>query len=115
FQEISEIKRIYDLASYLEASQSSFWDFYYNYKLFMDPEGWLPPFKGHAMLVGSKYYITFDKRYYDFEGRCTYLLAKDFVDRNFTLLVAYDENRHIEELLLLLNDTVVRVNMKTDV
>nr|CAH7759061.1 unnamed protein product [Callosobruchus chinensis] len=69
---------------------------------------------GHAMLVGSKYYITFDKRYYDFEGRCTYLLAKDFVDRNFTLLVSYNGNRHIEELLLLLNNTVVRINMQTD-
>ncbi|KAJ8955430.1 hypothetical protein NQ318_003528, partial [Aromia moschata] len=114
FKEIPEIKAIFELQKYLEASQVSFWNLYYDYRPFMDPSDWLPPFRGHAMLVGSKYYVTFDKRYYDFRGSCTYLLATDFLDRNFTLLVSYDDVGDTSELILLLNKTIVRINTFND-
>lgn len=40
-------------------------------------------------MVGNQHYVTFDGRAYDFVGECTYLLAHDFVDNNFTVIVKY--------------------------
>ncbi|CAG9760349.1 unnamed protein product [Ceutorhynchus assimilis] len=111
FQEIPEIKVFYDLYNYLETSEASFWNFYHNYISYTDPSEWLPPFKGHAMLIGGNNFITFDKRYYNFRGSCTYLLATDFVNRNFTLLVSYNEKGLFNELVLLINRTVVSINI----
>ncbi|KAG5880871.1 hypothetical protein JTB14_004019 [Gonioctena quinquepunctata] len=113
FKEIPEIKRIYDLWNYLEVAQISFWNLYYDYKLLTDPTEWMPPFKGYAMFAGSSYYVTFDKTYYDFRGKCTYLLATDFIDRNFTLLVSNDVGNN-SELILILNKKIVRINMFKD-
>lgn len=67
------------------------------------------------MLMGGKHYVTFDKRYYDFRGSCTYLLATDFINRNFTLLVSYDENGVSNRLVLLINKTVVSIDLFSDV
>lgn len=67
------------------------------------------------MLIGSKYYVTFDKKYYDFQGSCTYLLATDFVDHNYTLLVSYDEHMKNNELIIVLHKTVVRVDLERNV
>lgn len=67
------------------------------------------------MLIGSKYYVTFDNKYYDFEGKCTYLLANDFDDHNFTLLVSYDEHISSNEIIIVLEKTVVRVNLDRNV
>ncbi|XP_072402619.1 uncharacterized protein Apoltp isoform X1 [Diabrotica undecimpunctata] len=113
FKEIPEIKRIFDIQSYLEETELSFWNLYYDYKPYTDPNDWLPPFKGHAMIVGSKYYVTFDKKYYEFRGKCTYLLATDFIDKNFTVLVSYDNVGRSNELILLVGKEVVRINMST--
>ncbi len=33
--------------------------------------------------------MTFDKRFYEFQGECSYLLARDFVDGNFSVVVNY--------------------------
>ncbi|XP_066155546.1 uncharacterized protein Apoltp [Euwallacea fornicatus] len=114
FQEIPEIKVFYDVYNYLATSETSFWNFYYDYMLYTDPSEWMPPFKGHAMLMGGKHYVTFDKRYYDFRGSCTYLLATDFVKRNFTLLVSYDENGISSQLILLINKTIVSIDLFSD-
>jgi len=37
--------------------------------------------------------LTFDGRYYEFTGPCTYLLSRDFFTRNFTLAVHYVGSR----------------------
>jgi len=43
-----------------------------------------------AMIFGNLGVMTFDKKLYEFPGyrdsSCTYVLARDFIDRNFTLL-----------------------------
>ncbi|XP_056647213.1 uncharacterized protein LOC130451874 [Diorhabda sublineata] len=114
FKEIPEIKKIFDIMSYLEETELSFWNLYYDYKPYTDPNDWLPPFKGHAMLVGNNHYVTFDKKFYDFRGNCTYLLATDFVDKNFTILVSYDDITRNNELIMLVGKTIVRINIFTD-
>ncbi|KAJ3640007.1 hypothetical protein Zmor_003331 [Zophobas morio] len=111
FQEIPEFQTVYTIQKYLTSARISFWDFYYDYKPYTELSGWLPPFKAQALLVGSRYYVTFDRRYYDFRGSCSYLLATDYVDRNFSVVVSYDNNAKTHELLLLINNTVVHVNV----
>lgn len=67
------------------------------------------------MIIGGKYFITFDKRHYAFQGSCTYLLANDFVDHNFTLLMSYDEQTENNELVIVLEKAIIRVNLKKNV
>ncbi|KAF7273800.1 hypothetical protein GWI33_013508, partial [Rhynchophorus ferrugineus] len=112
--EIPEIKLFYDVYKYLSTSESSFWSFYYDYKPYTDPGEWLPPFKGYAMLMGGKYYITFDKKHYEFRGSCTYLLSTDFVSRNFTLLVSYDQMGLSNQVIILINKTAVHLDILSD-
>lgn len=62
-----------------------------------NPYLWLPPFKARSFLIGSRHYITFDKRFVSLNhnyayiednqkpDHCSYVLANDFVDFNFTL------------------------------
>lgn len=65
---------------------------------YTNPYLWLPPFKARSLLVGSRHYITFDKRFISLNHKyafidnnnqkpdhCSYLLANDFIDFNFTL------------------------------
>ncbi len=35
--------------------------------------------------------MTFDKRFYEFAGECSYLLARDFIDGKFSVIVNYDK------------------------
>ena len=50
-------------------------------------------FLGSAHLVGLQHFTTFDGRHFDFVGPCTYLLARDFLTKNFTLAVQYIGSR----------------------
>ncbi|WP_411026688.1 VWD domain-containing protein, partial [Salmonella sp. s54395] len=44
------------------------------------------------MLQGNQQYKTFDGSYYAFAGKCSFILAQDFVDNNFTIAVEYDRS-----------------------
>ena len=35
--------------------------------------------------------MTFDKKFYEFVGECSYLLARDFIDGKFSVLINYDK------------------------
>jgi hypothetical protein len=35
--------------------------------------------------------MTFDKRFYEFSGECNYLLARDFIDGTFSVIVNYEK------------------------
>ncbi|CAM1325358.1 Uncharacterised protein PB.811, partial [Pycnogonum litorale] len=73
----------------------SYWDTYYKIKPQTNPRKWIPPYDASAMLVGSQHYLTFDKKHYDFVGTCSYVLARDFNDKNFTVIASYGSNRCI--------------------
>lgn len=66
------------------------WDYYYMYMPSADYTNWVPPFKAHATLAGQQHYMTFDKHFYEFEGQCSYLLARDFIDGKFAVVVNYE-------------------------
>ncbi|KAF5300365.1 hypothetical protein FQR65_LT00986 [Abscondita terminalis] len=115
-QEIPEYKAINDLQNYFITSKTNFWNLYYDYKPYTDPTDWFPPFKAQAMLAGVNYYVTFDRTHYNFYGGCTYLLARDFIDRNFSVAMSYDvTRRNNNELMLIVNNTVVKININDDV
>jgi hypothetical protein len=45
---------------------------------------------GHASLTGAQHYLTFDRRFFEFAGECSYLLARDFIGGTFSVVVNYD-------------------------
>jgi len=79
------------LMSYLPDDDWTLLDTIYAYKPKSDVRDWVPPFKAHATLVGSQHYMTFDKQFYEFAGECSYLLARDFLDKTFSVIVNYDK------------------------
>ncbi|XP_037526583.1 uncharacterized protein LOC119404030 [Rhipicephalus sanguineus] len=75
--------RLYDMGT------NSFWDAYYQYSQAADPQAWVPPFKARALVAGSQHYRTFDGFHFEFAGECSYLLAKDFLNDNFAVVINY--------------------------
>lgn len=68
-------------------------DIYYMYKPSADIISWVPPFSAHASIAGDQHFMTFDKRFFEFAGECSYLLARDFIDGNFSIVVNYARAR----------------------
>lgn len=68
------------------------------------------------MLFGGRYYVTFDRVAYTFQGPCSYILTSDFLDRNFTLAVSYDSKlSRVRELIVLVNNTLVKIDIINNV
>jgi len=90
----------------------SVYDFYYKYKPSMDVFNWIPPFKTRATIMGSQHYMTFDRRFYEFAGECSYLLARDFIDGRFSVVVNYEQQsgRPVKKSLTVIsNDKQIEV------
>ncbi|CAD5111637.1 DgyrCDS929 [Dimorphilus gyrociliatus] len=65
------------------------YDIYYKYRpTSMNLIDYIPPFKSHAT-IGRHGVMTFDKRFYNFVGTCKYVLARDFLNGKFAVLVDY--------------------------
>lgn len=65
------------------------YDIYYKYRpISWNPIDYIPPFKAHAT-ISRNAVMTFDKRFYNFAGTCKYVLARDFLNRKFAVLVDY--------------------------
>ncbi|KAJ8873166.1 hypothetical protein PR048_026783 [Dryococelus australis] len=69
-----------------------------------------------ALLAGPQHFMTFDKHFFEFRGSCSYLLANDFVDYNFSLIISYDSNRKSEqyEIVLIVGKDIVQINLFED-
>lgn len=57
----------------------------------------LPPFTDHAVIVQGQHIFTFDQRHLTFPGKCNYVLVKDAVNGNFTVIGQYKEG-HMEAI-----------------
>ncbi|XP_058818906.1 uncharacterized protein LOC131681859 [Topomyia yanbarensis] len=97
FEEIPEYKFITDVQNFFAGSNTTIWTLYSEMKPYTDTKMWLPPFKANSLLVGSRHYMSFDKRFVSMELRdlqkngesnqCSYVLAHDFYNKTFTLLL----------------------------
>lgn len=61
--------------------------------------------------------MTFDKNFYEFQGSCEYLLARDFVSGNFSLIMSKDPKLNPDEFILTIvsNGVPVSVDIFSDV
>ncbi|VVC30431.1 Hypothetical protein CINCED_3A001550 [Cinara cedri] len=113
YEEIPEYKLVTKMLSMLAPSNVTFWFLYYNLMPFTDYTNWLPPFRAHALIVGSQHFVTFDQRHYDFKGQCSYLLANDFIGREFSLVLNTEsENRGHYTIMLLLDTETVSIDLQ---
>ena len=79
------------LVRYMPDDDWTLLDTIYAYKPKSDVRDWVPPFKAHATLTGSQHYMTFDRHFFEFAGECSYLLARDFIGKTFSVIVNYDK------------------------
>lgn len=84
-------------------SDFNLWDIYYRVRpASLHPIDWIPPFKGYAYVAGNRHFITFDGKKFDFSGDCSFVLTRDLVDNNFTVIMNYKPNQNIMDNLLVL-------------
>lgn len=113
FEEIAEFKMVGKAFRLFNGVNVTLVNPFEQLQYYTNPHMWLPPFKSRSILVGSRHYITFDKqiislnrhKYAIIEGhddkpdKCSYLLAHDFVDSNFTLIQEPATNSYRGQLL----------------
>lgn len=62
-------------------------DLIYLYRPYgFDPAEAIPPFKLHGELSDGAHIFTFDGRHMTFPGKCSYILARDFAEGNFSIV-----------------------------
>lgn len=113
FEEVPEYKLLNDIQTFVFSKKNnSIWNLYYGLKPLSEPQNFFPPFKSHALLIGSRHVITYDNNFVNFDEKdfgelnsrsqtleegCSYLLAHDFIDNRFSLILKpstlYDQNR----------------------
>ena len=56
--------------------------------------------------MGNQHYMTFDRRFYEFAGECSYLLARDFIDGTFSVIVNYErkQGRQVKKSLTIISN-----------
>lgn len=86
-------------------------EYYYTYRPTLNPLDWVPPYKMYGILVDSHNFYTFDRKYYNFKGACSYVLAQDFVDGNFSLIVNLEGGKFKS---ILLNDAKDSIELLSD-
>lgn len=93
FDEIPEVRAIGELRTYFSTTNATLTSYYLDYKPYLDLKEWTPPFNTKSMIIGNKNFITFDRKHFEFQGTCSYLLAHDFIDNNFTIIASYDAKK----------------------
>ncbi|XP_075219817.1 apolipoprotein lipid transfer particle isoform X2 [Lycorma delicatula] len=112
--EIPEYKAVMEIQQLFSPSNITFWTLYYYYIPYIDPVNWLPPFKAHAIVIGTKHFITFNKRHFSLMGSCSYLLARDFVDDAFSLVLYYEPSGNFHTLVMVIGHETVSIDLSQD-
>ncbi|KAK1162419.1 hypothetical protein AOXY_G17278 [Acipenser oxyrinchus oxyrinchus] len=66
------------------------------------------PFEHHAMLIEGRFVVSFDGKVFEVAGRCSVVLAQDFTQDSFTVLLRQEPGGR-RSLYLEMNQTVVTI------
>lgn len=75
-----------------------------------------PP--AYAYVIGDQHVVTFDRKHYNFAGRCSYILARDMVDDRFTVVLNYNNRPRqpqVQSLVVLLRGVAIEVGRDSKV
>lgn len=69
-------------------------DLVYLYRPYaFNPAELIPPFTLHGEVSDGSHFFTFDGRHLTFPGKCGYILARDFVGGNFSIVANLDDGK----------------------
>lgn len=80
-----------------EKARTSMWSMFYKMKPHMKIEDYIPPFSSHATIAGHQQILTFDRKFYEYAGTCSYVLAHDTINNLFKVIVNYNVNNRNEK------------------
>jgi len=104
-------RAVMKLVNLMPSFNLNIWDIYYMMKPSMDID-YIPPFKAEASLYAGSHISTFDGRHLVYKGTCSYLLARDFVDGNFTVVANFNADRKAKTLKSLSVTTAHREQLE---
>ena len=133
FEEIPEYKMMKEVQAFVfNKSNNSIWSLYYGLKPLSEPQNLLPPFKSHALLIGSSHIITFDRNFVTLDKSqfletasrvldesCSHLLAHDFIDNRFSFILksstSTDQGKNFlsKSLVVRTGEDVVEIELGT--
>ena len=53
--------------------------------------------------------MTFDKKFYEFAGDCSYLLAHDFINKHFSVMVNYENRGQKKSITMFIGDKQIEL------
>lgn len=69
-------------------------DLVYLYRPYaFNPIEFVPPFKLHGEVSDGSHIFTFDGRHLTFPGKCSYILSRDFLNGNFSIVATLDNGK----------------------
>merc|ERR1712212_1467704 len=79
-----------ELVAHMPKINWTFMDYYYYW---MPRTTSLPPFTATGVFAGNQHFFTFDGSFIEFAGDCSYVLARDFDNGEFTVIANYRRTR----------------------
>ncbi|CAH1394070.1 unnamed protein product [Nezara viridula] len=113
YEEIMEYKILKKVQRFISPSNNSFWTYYYKLAPLLEPSKWFPPFSGQAIIISGVHFVTFDGNHVETFDDCSYLLARDFVQNTFSLVLKHEFSNNI--LILITKDAVINVNLQKQI
>ncbi|XP_011144506.2 apolipophorins [Harpegnathos saltator] len=94
-------------------------DIYYTYRPNVNPADIIPPFSKIGFVVDGGHFFTFDGKSFSMPGDCSYILAQDMLDGNFSVVANFNKGNLIsvtvtepKESITLKNNGDILVNNK---
>merc|ERR1719369_1112175 len=75
----------------------TWWDQYYHYKPMFMGLGFgelFPPFSSHASWLSPQHFMTFDRKFFEYDGACQYVLARDTQNGDFSVMMNYQDREN---------------------